>query len=428
MWMKSYDWDGEPATVQSESPDLFDSDFSGLGLQISARFDLQCNILESCYRVRNISSDFISASVTPVISPEIYMDRFGNSDLNGATGVGYPRSLYLFSDLNQLDLPQIFINLYGLDPEDLFLNSWEIGTEITRINFGELIDEHAPDSSSCHPLSNNLNDFRGNADRDGDLRSDEGRDFSMALRFDTGPIAPDEMMEICYAVRWGVGLPCSDQDADELCFPEDNCPQVFNPNQEDEDEDGLGDLCDPYLCVPTLNELGEVVELCDGLDNDCNEEVDEEAPCPEGQSCHEGRCQPECGGQVCAEQEICVDERCGPDHCTHRGCPEGERCHPEGCLPIPEDAGSPIDAASPTDIMLLPRDSSPPEESPEPIDLGLSGAQESGTERADFGGDMAGNGEPELWVGSSGCQLGAGSKAALWLLLLPLLFCHRPRS
>jgi hypothetical protein len=36
-----------------------------------------------------------------------------------------------------------------------------------------------------------------------------------------------------------------DIDLDDVINSEDNCRYVFNPDQNDSDDDGLGDLCDP---------------------------------------------------------------------------------------------------------------------------------------------------------------------------------------
>jgi PKD repeat protein len=38
---------------------------------------------------------------------------------------------------------------------------------------------------------------------------------------------------------------CDDPDADGICSLSDNCPDTYNPGQENNDADGLGDPCDP---------------------------------------------------------------------------------------------------------------------------------------------------------------------------------------
>ena len=38
---------------------------------------------------------------------------------------------------------------------------------------------------------------------------------------------------------------CDDPDGDGVCTLDDNCPDVYNPLQEDNEGDGLGDVCDP---------------------------------------------------------------------------------------------------------------------------------------------------------------------------------------
>ncbi len=66
-------------------------------------------------------------------------------------------------------------------------------------------------------------------------------------------------------------------DGDEDGFPDDcdNCPLEPQPNQRDEDGDGWGFMCECDDLEPLV--YPEADEICDGLDNDCDEDIDEEA-------------------------------------------------------------------------------------------------------------------------------------------------------
>ena len=99
-------------------------------------------------------------------------------------------------------------------------------------------------------------------------------------------------------------------------------------------------------------------ERCDGLDNNCNGEIDDGAECPgENQICHNGSCVPHCElsdeftcswGFICdAETGFCVEEDCQsvdcPSHQVCRGghciggcddvvCPHGLSCRLGNCV------------------------------------------------------------------------------------------------
>lgn len=60
----------------------------------------------------------------------------------------------------------------------------------------------------------------------------------------------------CNGRRDGEEEACQDQDNDGVLDPVDNCPAVRNPNQEDENNDGIGDKC---------SELDDGKEICESF-------------------------------------------------------------------------------------------------------------------------------------------------------------------
>ena len=102
-----------------------------------------------------------------------------------------------------------------------------------------------------------------------------------------------------------------DDDTDRIGNVCDNCPQVINPFQQDADGDGLGDLCDELNCVPLD------VELCNGLDDDCDEAVDEDV------ENNGGSCAADSGGACAVGKQYCID---GAEVCIPNLTPERELC------------------------------------------------------------------------------------------------------
>ncbi|HPA57059.1 MAG TPA: hypothetical protein PLT70_06485, partial [bacterium] len=134
--------------------------------------------------------------------------------------------------------------------------------------------------------------FTPDIDNDGDSVKD-----SISVGFDFSLVSA-EIEEIHTFV---------DIDNDGIDDLKDNCPMVANANQLDSDKDGLGDVCD---CSPSHSRYDG--ELCNGIDDTCDGLTDDSFA-ELGNSCGTGMCGG--GAMVCSDDglsEICSTMPGGP--------------------------------------------------------------------------------------------------------------------
>ncbi len=101
--------------------------------------------------------------------------------------------------------------------------------------------------------------------------------------------------------------------------------------------DGLDNDCDGRVDEDLRNRCGlcgvlEPPEVCDGFDNDCDGQVDEGDLCDGDAVCERGLCAERCQGNECADdREVCNAGLC-LDRCQAAECPAGWGCDDGVCL------------------------------------------------------------------------------------------------
>ncbi len=87
--------------------------------------------------------------------------------------------------------------------------------------------------------------------------------------------------------------------------------------------------------VVCVGSIGPTPEICDGLDNDCDGTGDNLATCPNGSQCIQGNCAAPCGqGEFpCPGGQQCISGFCEQVSCADVTCKAGDHCENGVCIP-----------------------------------------------------------------------------------------------
>jgi len=127
----------------------------------------------------------------------------------------------------------------------------ELGKETT-------VSRDIPDSSAPLGIGNTVAGQFRPGQRGTDALIDEVAIYNRAL-------TPEEIQEHYQRGLAGQGYcGAADSDEDGINDDEDNCPDVYNPDQADSDSDGIGDVCDNLPNIPNADQEEAVLNVTKG--------------------------------------------------------------------------------------------------------------------------------------------------------------------
>ncbi len=140
--------------------------------------------------------------------------------------------------------------------------------------------------------------------------------------------------------------PFNDEDADGLCAPDDNCPVDYNPDQIDADGDGTGDVCDPCIDVdgdgvcddvdncPDVPNPNQEDADADGIGDACDDcnDVDTDGTCDDVDNCLDlPNDQTDTDGDGVGDECDNCPDHANPDQSDWDNNGVGDICDPTGC-------------------------------------------------------------------------------------------------
>ena len=126
----------------------------------------------------------------------------------------------------------------------------------------------------------------GISDSDGDGIPDDNDNCPEVYNPDQEDTDDDGIGDACDACP---NDPDNDIDGDGVCGDVDNCPYIYNSGQEDADSDGIGDACDNCPDVSNPDQVDSdsdgIGDVCDACPNDPDNDLDGDGVCGDVDNC-----------------------------------------------------------------------------------------------------------------------------------------------